>query len=285
MYSKEKLKKDLENMGLKKGDVILIRASLKSIGQVDFLDKMDYINVILDIIGDEGTLISLAFTNSNFILRKKNIIFDGSNDSYAGGFPNLMLKHPKSLRSKHPMNSYVAIGKYADYILKDHDENSGAYEPIRKIIELNGKMMLIGCVKSSPGFTTTHLAEVDLGLHKRIIFPTLTTVYYKKDNKIKLFKRKDLGSCSKSFYKFYSYYVFEEKLITGKIGDAYSIMINAKDAYDIDYKVLKKNPRITICGDINCFTCNARRWDNIYKLPIYILNFLIKKLKKTKKLS
>jgi len=114
MYSKEKIKNDFENMGLKKGDVVLIRASLKSIGQVDFSDKMDYINTILDVIGEEGTLISLAFTVSNFIFRNKNIIFDGSNESYAGGFPNLMLKHPKSIRSKHPMNSYVAIGKYAE---------------------------------------------------------------------------------------------------------------------------------------------------------------------------
>lgn len=87
-----------------------------------------------------------------------------------------MLSHPKAFRSKHPTNSYVAIGKNAKYIFGNHDENSGSYEPIRKIVELEGKMILIGCVESSPGFTTTHLAEVDLGLHKRIIFPNLWSI-------------------------------------------------------------------------------------------------------------
>jgi len=191
-----------------------------------------------------------------------------------------MLKHPGMVRSKHPTNSYVAIGANAEFILKDHNEQSGAYEPIKKILELDGKMLLIGCVESSPGFTTTHLAEVDLGLHKKIIFPSLNRAYYERDGKIRVFKRTDIGSCSSTFYKFYGYYIKQELLQQGYIGNAYSIMIKARETYAIDYSILEKNPKITICDNQNCLLCRSRRWDNLKDLPIFIFRVLIPKLYK-----
>lgn len=281
MYTMEKLKKDLLDIGIKKGDTLLVRADLGAIGKLETKKREDYINFMIEAIGEEGTIVGLSFTQSFNILKKnKNIIFDGTNKSYTGAFANTMLSHPKAVRSSHPTNSYVAIGKNAKYILENHDENSGAYEPIRKIIELNGKMILIGCVESSPGFTTTHLAEVDLELHKRIIFPTLNAVYYKKNGAIKIFNRKDLGSCSSTFYKFYGYYVRNELLIQGYIGNAYSILIDAKKAYSLELEILKENPKITICNNPNCMLCRARRWDNLKDIPLFFLRKIYKKLKK-----
>ncbi|WP_151951833.1 AAC(3) family N-acetyltransferase [Aliarcobacter butzleri] len=274
------LKNDLEKLGIKKGDILLVRADLGQIGKVDTKEKQDYVNFILDTIGEEGTLVGLSFTNSFFIKKNKNLIFDGKNKSYTGAFANIMLNHSKALRSQHPTNSYVAIGKYAEYITKDHNEFSGAYEPIRKIIELNGKMLLIGCVSSSPGFTTTHLAEVDLGLHKRIILPSLDGVYYKKNNEIKIFKRKDVGSCSSTFYKFYSFYVKNELLFQGYVGNAYTVLADAKKIYRLDLEILKKNSKITICHNPRCMLCRARRWDNLIDMPIFIIRYLYTKFLK-----
>lgn len=270
MYSIEKLKNDLKNLGIQKGDTLLVRANLGAIGKLATKKREDYINFLIEVVGKEGTIVGLSFTNSFFLRKNKNIVFDGYNKSNTGAFANTMIKHPKVIRSNHPTNSYVAIGKNAEYILKNHDENSGAYEPIRKIIELNGKMILIGCVETSPGFTTTHLAEVDLGLHKRIILPTLSQAYYKKNGEIKLFKRNDIGSCSSTFYKFYGYYVKKELLQQGYIGNAYSVLINAKEAYKLDYEILKHNPKITICNNPVCMLCRARRWDNLIDMPPYV---------------
>ncbi len=280
MHSIENLKSDLERIGIKKGDTLLVRADLGKIGKLETKKREDYINFMLEAVGKEGTIVGLSFTSGFFIKKNKNIIFDGTNKSYTGAFANTMLKHPNALRSKHPTNSYVAIGKNAEYILKNHDETSGAYEPIRKIIELNGKMILIGCVESSPGFTTTHLAEVDLGLHKRIIFPTLNGVYYKKGEEVKLFKRTDIGSCSLTFYKFYGYYVKNELLQQGYVGNAYSIMIGAKEAYDLDKKILRYNPKITLCENPSCMLCRARRWDNLIDMPLWLLRVIFSKFLK-----
>jgi aminoglycoside N3'-acetyltransferase len=280
MHSLEKLKTDLENIGIKKNDTLLVRADLGAIGKIETKKREDYIKFLLDVVGENGTIVGLSFTSGFFVKKNKNIIFDGANKSYTGAFANTMLKNPKAIRSTHPTNSYVAIGKNANYILKNHDETSGAYEPIRKIVELNGKMILIGCVESSPGFTTTHLAEVDLGLHKRIIFPTLNGAYYKSDYEVKLFKRKDLGGCSSTFYKFYGYYVKNELLQQGYVGNAYSVMIDAKKAFDLDIEILQNNPKITICENSSCGLCRARRWDNLKDVPMYILRESIPKIYK-----
>ncbi|MBE0492572.1 MAG: AAC(3) family N-acetyltransferase [Sulfurospirillum sp.] len=278
MFTIEKLKRDLETIGIKKGDTLLVRADLGAIGKLETRKREDYISFMLDAVGDEGTIIGLSFTGGFSIKKNKNNFFDGKNKSYTGAFANTMLSHPKAIRSAHPTNSYVAIGKNAKYILENHDENSGAYEPIRKIVELGGKMILIGCVESSPGFTTTHLAEVDLGLHKRIIFPTLNGAYYKKNNEIKLFKRKDLGSCSSTFYRFYGHYVKNELLKQGYVGNAYSILIDAKKAFDLDLKILQKNPKITLCDNPRCMLCRARRWDNLKDMPIYFIKYIIPRI-------
>jgi len=277
MYSIEKLKNDLSTLGIRKGDTVLIRADLRAIGKLETKKKEDYINFMLEAVGEEGTIIGLSFTGGFFIKKKNSPIFDGTNKSNTGAFANIMLSHPKSKRSTHPTNSFVLIGKHADYIIEGHDENAGAYEPIRKIIELGGKMILIGCVATSPGFTTTHLAEVDLGLHKRIIFPTLNGTYYKKNGEIKIFKRKDLGTCS---FSFYAYYVKNELLYQGYIGNAYSVMIDAKKAFELEKNILKDNPKFTLCNRPDCMMCRARRWDNLIDFPRYFIRIGIKKLYK-----
>jgi len=277
-----KIIEDLLTLGLEKGDVVLIRATLGAIGRIDG-GANTFINALLDVVGPEGTIVSLAFTQGTFILKvKKEETFTLNKKSYAGALPNAMISYIDSKRSSHPMCSYVAIGKHAIEITKDHDASSPAYEPIRKIIALNGKCVLVGCVGNSPGFTTTHLAEYDLGhLKKFPIFPWLSSVYYfDKNGDKKIFRRKDPGLCSNSFYKFYALYVKEGVLKTGNIGKAYSILGLAKELYEIDYKTLSKNPKFNICGSPDCMTCSARRWDRLHHAPIYFFRRIINKLSK-----
>lgn len=271
----------IKKLGITDGDTVLVRAALSAVGHLQN-GANDVINAFLDVLGKDGTLVSLAFTGSSFLKKPdSNKPFRINTPTYAGAFPNTMLTYPEAKRSKHPTCSYVAIGKNAEWITANHGPESPAYEPIRKIIELNGKMALVGCVASSPGFTTTHLAEYDLGLLTRVIFPWLNTAYYEEnDGTRKLFKRKDLGMCSNSFYKFYSHYVCAGILSAGLIGNAYSILVPAREAYTIEKQILSKNPQFNVCENHFCFTCNVRRWDRIHKIPPYILRRALNKFKK-----
>jgi aminoglycoside N3'-acetyltransferase len=277
----DSLVQDLNKMGVQAGDTLFVRAALGKVGRVEGGGEM-IISSLLKAIGPSGTLVSLAFTRGFFIRPSKDYVFDLSTESYAGALPNIMLKHPEAKRSRHPMNSIVAIGANADLITDGHDESSSAYEPIRHLVNLNAKMMLIGCVDSSPGFTTTHLAEQDLKHYRYVIFPKLNCVYYKnKAGKIKLFRRPDLGLCSNSFRKFYSYYVDHEILISGYFGNAYSICVPANNAYAIERKILEHNPRFNICDNPECQMCNFRRWDRLYKAPGFLFRKIFQKIKKT----
>ena len=278
----DKIKFQLNQFGLKNGVTLLVRADLSALGRLS-RNRLDYVKVFLDILGDTGTLIALAFTNNTCITKNKNYIFDGTNKANTGSFANIMLSHPKAIRSKHPTNSFVAIGQNAKFVLNGHDEKSSAYEPIRKIIQLKGKMMLIGCIASSPGFTTAHLAETDLGLHNRIILPKLNNCYYKNDDGvIRLFRRIDIGGCSYTFQKFYSHYLMNIILQQGYIGNASSILVDAEKAYVIEKEILRKNPKYNICDRPNCFLCRARRWDNLKDMPFFLIKKIYQKLISTK---
>lgn len=278
--NKARLIQDFLGIGLKEGDTVLIRAGLGSVGRIEG-GANTFIDALLEVLGPEGTVISLAFTNSYLFKRpRKDDAFDLTKKSYAGALPNAMIKRDDACRSSHPTCSYVAIGKHSKYLTQDHDHTSGAYEPVRKVIQLGGKNILVGCVKSSPGFTTAHLAEADLGMFSLNVFSGFVSVYYfdSADN-LCLFKRQDLGLCSSSFYKFYAHYVNEGVLIAGYVGEAYSIMAPAEECYAIERDVLSKNKKFNICGSKDCFTCNVGRWDRVHHFPRYVLRKVYQRFK------
>ncbi len=274
--TKDSLIEDLKNLGISSGDTVLIRTKLSVIGKIN---KRDVLEALLNIIGAEGTLVGLAFTKS-FTIKKPNPenYFHIKTPTYAGALAQMMLDHPDAKRSVHPMCSFVAIGKHAEEIVNRHDHLSPAYEPMRKLMDLNVKGVLIGCLEESPGFTTAHLAEYDLGLHKRVIFPWFTRVYFQNEGKMKLFRRKDVGLCSQSYSKFYPYYQKEGLLKEGMVGNAVSILVPLKEAYKIEYSLMKSDAKFNICDNALCFACNVRRWDRLHKMPGILYKFLKKKL-------
>jgi aminoglycoside N3'-acetyltransferase len=278
--SEDSLHEDFSRMGICSGDTILLRASLGAVGRVRGGADV-FIRALLRAVGPEGTIVSLAFTDGAFIRKPKiEDAFNKQKKSYAGALPNAMIKRSDAFRSSHPMCSYVAIGKLAEEITNNHDETSPAYEPVRRIVELGGKCMLVGCVDSSPGFTTTHLAEADLGLLSLAVFPKLTSTYFRAENgEVRLFRRQDPGLCSSSFYKFYALYVRGKVLTTGVVGSAYSIIAPAKECYEIDYVALKKNKKLNICDSPDCYTCNAGRWDRVHRSPVYFFRLAFRKIK------
>jgi aminoglycoside N3'-acetyltransferase len=276
------LESDFVRLGLGVGDAVMIRAELAAVGRID---RQSFIQALLNVVGEEGTIISLAFTPGTFFWKvSKFPPFKVDSPSYAGALPNAMLRDRRSHRSMHPQCSYVAIGKHAQYLTLDHGPDSGAYEPVRKLIGLKGKMMLVGCVGSSPGFTTTHLAEIDLGIYKRVIAPWLVKCrYIRPDGTIAEFLRTDPGLCSHSFWKFYAYYVRNGVLLAGHVGSAYSVVADAERCYQIDRSILEKDPGFNICESLDCTTCNLLRWDRIYMWPVFGFRRALRLHKSSKK--
>jgi len=279
--TKEKIVADLQQLGISKGDIVMVRAALSSIGRIK---RQDILEALLEAIGPDGTLISLAFTSGvRPWLVRTTPPFTTNTVSYAGALPNMMLEHACAKRSTHPQTSFVAIGRDADSLLDGHDPRAPAYDPVRKLIELKGKMLLIGCAATSPGFTTTHVAERDIGMGWRILPSWLfcQSRYIDTDGQVKIFKRHDGGFCSNSYWKFYSAYVKHALLRSGYVGQAYSLLAPAAECYMVERGLLEKHPHINVCDDPLCFTCNVQRIDRWHCLPSYLLRRLLSKCRKT----
>ncbi len=273
--TRESIRRDLRNLGVVEGDVVLVRAGLKAVGVVD---QANFLDALLDAVEPRGTVASLAFTRGGLAWQASKISpYTLDSVSYAGALPNMMIAHPHSHRSLHPQCSIVAIGKHAQQLTDGHGPHSRAYEPVRKLIALKAKMLLVGCVSSSPGFTTVHLAEADLGLHRRRIAPWLAiSRYVDEHGVIHTFYRTDPGLCSKPFWKFYAAYVKSGHLTTGLVGKAYSICAPAAECYAIEREILANNKRFAVCDSADCVVCNALRWDRIHRWPAFLLGRLLR---------
>jgi len=269
-------------LGIGKGDIVLVRAALHKIGIGGNRSGSLLIKALLDVVGTEGTIIGLTFTKTFFLPRiDKSYFFTRETPTTAGGFAQALLEYPNSFRSKHPSNSYAALGAGAYDLLHDHDEYSSCFFPVENLINANGKMILIGCVSESPGFTTVHLAQEKLGLSSKSILKGLVGVYYEKNSQIKLFKRKDFGGCSKGFFKFYDHYKKKEKLKSGIVGNAFSVAINARDAFDIEFDLIRDNNKYPLCDDPSCFDCRGTWLYNKRGMLLYYLKYfrlLVKKV-------
>lgn len=129
-------------------------------------------------------------------------------------------------------------------------------------------MMRIGCVEDSPGFSTVHLAQYDLGLSQRNYMKLLYKVKVVKAGKEVIWRPHESPGCSAAFSNFYKDYIHSQNLITGKVGNALALCVGAKKAYTVEKEILRHHPRYTICKDPKCVCCHLFRSYNKRDIPI-----------------
>lgn len=278
--NKQLIHKQLQNLGVKSSDTVLINFNIEKFGLIKGFRRSDYVKLFKEYFElGGGTFVALAFTPVKFSFTNRNLpFFDGTQSAYTGAFANAMLKDKDSFRSMHPSNSVVAIGKDAKTFVSGLDDTGGAYDFARRAIDMNAKILLIG-MTHYPGFLT-HLVEQDLGLYRQY----WDRFFLKVQLKDKIYKRLDPGGCSATFGKLYPEYIKNEALKVGQLNQAYSLCIDAKTAYIIDYSVIKKNPSMLVCKSPNCIKCRVFRWKSIWRIPFFIITYFFKKVFKCKEM-
>lgn len=270
IHSVESLATDLERIGVTEGDVVLVRASAKRVGPVEGSPATVLIQALLRAVGSRGTLLGLSFTKSYLLpFRHKDKAFDTTTPPATGGLAKAMVAWPGAVRSAHPTNSFVGIGARARELLHDHDENRSSFFPMERVIALGGKMILVGCITESPGFSTVHLVQSHLGLANKSFIRFFTGACYRREGETRVFWRRDIPGCSRGFDKFYGAYVRAGKLRCGKVGDADALGINAADAYAIEYPIVKANPKAALCDEPDCEFCRGSLLYNVRDMPGY----------------
>lgn len=149
----QKLIADLRHLGLSRGDVVVVHSSLSALGHVEG-GAETVIKALMEVLTDEGTLLFPELTCND--VNEKNPCFDvRTSVGCVGLIPETFRKMPGTVRSLHPTHSVSAWGKYAKEMTCDHQLDNtpvGPHSPYQKLLQYNGKILMLGCSVRSMTF-------------------------------------------------------------------------------------------------------------------------------------
>jgi aminoglycoside N3'-acetyltransferase len=259
---------DLCAMGLRAGDHVLVRCATRPIAPREKSVATLLLDALLETVGSDGTVVALTFTALQSARNKKvEALFSDDARTTAGGFASAVLRHPGRTRSAHPANSIAAIGAQADFLAGGHDEHALPFSWMRRLIEIGGKQLVIGCVEESPGLSTAHFTQEELGLSGKSFFAGREGCYVAvADGEPRWVLRHDIPGCSMGFSKLYSPYVRAGILKTGHVGQAYAIMASAEDSAAVELPILTADPNAALCDRPYCMSCGSWSYSR-HRLP------------------
>ncbi len=258
--TKNRIKKDLRNLGLKEGDWVLMHSSLKSLGYVKG-GADTVIDAAMEVIGESGLLMVPTFTFTNF-----TPFFNPENTpSQMGLITGTLRLREESVRSCHPRHSVGVLGEKTKEVVSGHLQagSVGKGSPIDKLAKQGGYVLLLGVEHTVN--TTIHTAEVYAEL------PYLYTVKDSPDfpeqavvktpnngEKIKV----DLApypTCSEGFWKLEPLMRDKGEIRYGKVGQAHCQLMKSQDIIDTASSLLREDPGVLLCDDPDCYSCNEKR--------------------------
>lgn len=138
-----------EDLGLQEGDVVFVHTAFGKMN-VDF-SGFKILSLLQSIVGEKGTLLfpcwHFNFRAAEYLSDTENV-FDVKKSRTVMGLVNeLARRNKKAVRSLHPTNSVVAIGKLAEELTQDHHKDvlpNGAQSPFFKITQHKGKIVGLG---------------------------------------------------------------------------------------------------------------------------------------------
>lgn len=277
-YNKQQLKDQLESMGLKGDETILIHSSMKAIGAVDggadtVLDAwMEYFK--------DGLL--LLPTHTWKTVNADNPVYNPyTTPSCVGLLTNMFMKRDGVIRSLHPTHSMSGYGKNAAEYLAGEEYNNtpctpgGCYDRLK---EVGGKVLLVGVGHERN--TYIHSVEEVLNVPNRLSDMPMELVIelqeesnnsgklppynrdegWKKhtDNKLyrKVYVRKHYNAqqphISEDFVKLNQIFLDSGVVKKVKFGDADSLLCDAKGMFNIVRQVIAPDPECIVTKDTLC---------------------------------
>lgn len=140
----ERIASDLEALGVRPGETILVHSSLRSLGPVaGGIETV--IRGLLRVIGPGGTLLVPALS----LRVRPPVPFNPRlTPASIGAIPEYFRTRPGTLRSIHPTHSVCATGRRAEELLAGHHLDRtpcGPRSPFRKLCESGGTIVMLGC--------------------------------------------------------------------------------------------------------------------------------------------
>lgn len=251
MYSKEDLKQQLEELGIRPQDTLLVHSSLKAIGPVE-----GGADTVLDALSEylaPGLLVLPTHTWEQ--INEEYNIFDVENEpSCVGVLTNLFRKRPNVHRSWHPTHSVAALGRDALQFTQGEEEfdtpcpREGCWG---KLYDRGAKVLFIGVDLTRN--TLIHAVEEWAKVPRRIS-PTYQHLKIRTpagrllDRPMRRHKS-PISGISRNYAK------LEKPLLAlgiareGRFGDARCLIAHVVPMVDLTMEFLRRNPDLFLDGE------------------------------------
>ena len=249
---KKLIEETLREVGVEKGDIVLVHSDSTAIMEITGLKWAKVLNLIKDcfinVLGESGTLIVPTF---NWDFCKGKTYFHKTTPSQVGMFSNKVLFDKDSIRSLHPIYSFAGIGSSAKDLFSNISKSSyGNNSVFHKLHQKNAKIISF-CIDTNNmgnGYTTTfiHYVEQKKSIDYRFIKHFSGTVNLEEieyDDIFDLFVRFEDDPVQLDGKKILHNLQHARKLRRVFIKDKYPIsQISCNDLYDEIMKMLDKDP-------------------------------------------
>jgi aminoglycoside 3-N-acetyltransferase len=242
--TKEELINDLLQIGIAKGDTVLVHSSLSRIGHLKN-GPQTFVEALLEVIGSNGNLLMPTSPNNVYQLNyiQNTPFFDVRNSpSKTGAITEYFRTYPGVVRSLHPTEPVSAIGPLATYFTKDHFNQLTPYNensPFYRVSEKEGKILYVGVTLSMAG-TNLHTLEDAVDFK----FPVYDKRIYEIDvidekgdkHRVKTKVHNPVFSKKRKCDDLIPFFEKEGVLTHCQVGNASTLLVHAKPLLDVMIK-------------------------------------------------
>lgn len=239
MYTKEQLKLQLSEMGIKSDDTVLIHTSFKAVGAVEGGPDA-FIDAFCEYLSD-GLFIIPTHTWEN--VNKESPVFDyRTTPACIGLIPRTACQRADGIRSLHPTHSVWVHGKgSAEFV--EGEEHARTPAPVGKLWwrlgEVEAKILLIGVDHSRN--TYIHAVDEIAGLDDRLCDEVWNVSVVTRDGGIITHPYRSHGNTgSDNFNIFEKAFIAHGAQIDGTLGDAKVRVVDAALCRDILLRLYSK---------------------------------------------
>lgn len=248
MLTKKQIVDDLDQLGIKEGDKVLIHTSLSKVGRLEDGPE-GFVEAILLALGQEGLAVFPTFTGTAEDSVKNPPQFNVLESlCWTGKVPEVARKRADALRSLHPTHSVAAIGLGKKELTLDHekvDTPCAKGSPFVKLAEASGEILLVGVDHNSN--TTFHTAEelAECPYHM-LAEPALATVIDYSGKKRQVLTALHKWGTERNFNLLEEEFIKKGIQRSGRVGNAECRLIESMPMIEIIVGFLKKDPNYLV---------------------------------------
>ena len=244
-------------IGLQKGDSLIIHSSLRSLGRVE-KGADGVLDALLEVIGPAGNLMLPTF---NYTRPLPEPYYDPKNTpGRTGIISETGRKRPDAVRSLHPTHSVAVIGPDARQLTDGHLQTRafGKNSPIDRLVKAGGKVLLLGVAHTSN--STVHIGEEYADIPKGSWYEPLPMIkVLMPDGKIIEHQLDTSPSCSTAFNAV-EYCLRQHNEINDlRVGAAKIQLVSGKAVIQRVMEMIDNKADILLCCWPGCKPCVSAR--------------------------